>query len=219
MFYLGFWRVSHGYALAANGCDSDTYYDISEADFKEAQSNGQISANLPEKPKMTLNQIASGFGGLALVALLVLFLLLKSVGGAQRKSARKAQMGQMPVVATQIVDAMCHAAISDGELDDSEVATIAEIAKQMTGEELAEDRIRLIISKASAKPTDSEFKAFGAGLGPVEKELVLKAVFAVIAADGQIVDSEHEFFIKTAQALGVDADTVRRIVEDVRDDR
>ncbi len=219
LFYLGFWRVSHGYALAANGCDSDTYYDISEADFKEAQSNGQISANLPAKPKMTLNQIASGFGGLALVVIGALFLLMKSVGGARRKSARKAEMGEMPKVATQIVDAMCHAAISDGSLDDSEVATIAEIAKQMTGEALPETRIRAIVAKASPKPTDNEFKAFGAGLGPVEKELVLKAVFAVIAADGQIVDSEHTFFIKTAQALMVDADTVRRIVEDVRDDR
>ena len=219
VFYLGFWMKSHGYALSANGCDDDTYYDISEADFKDAQSRGLIPADLPAKPKMTLNQIANGFGGSALVGLAILFLLIKAAGGARRKSARKSQMGQMPAVATQIVDAMCHAAISDGELDDSEVTTIAEITKQMTGEELEEERIRLIISKASAKPTDNEFKAFGAGLGPVEKELVLKAVFAVIAADGQIVDSEHRFFIKTAQALAVDADTVRRIVEDVRDAR
>ncbi|AXX98778.1 tellurite resistance TerB family protein [Profundibacter amoris] len=219
VFYVGFWMKSHGYALAANGCDGDTYYDISKADFKDAQNSGLIPADLPAKPKMTLNQIASGFGGLALVGLVILFLLTKTVGSARRKSARKSQMGQMAAVATQIVDAMCHAAISDGELDDSEVATIAGITKQMIGEELDEDRIRLIISKASAKPTDNEFKAFGAGLGPVEKELVLKAVFAVIAADGQIVDSEHEFFIKTTQALAVDADTVRRIVADVRDAR
>ncbi len=219
LFYLGFWRTSHGYALATNGCDSETYYDIPESELKEAQSRGLISADLPAKPKMTLNQIASGFGGLALIALGVLFLLMKFAGGARRKSARKAEMGEMPKVATQIVDAMCHAAISDGSLDDSEVATIAEIAKQMTGEALPKERIRAIVAKASPKPTENEFKAFGAGLGPEEKELVLKAVFAVIAADGQIIESEHAFFIKTAQALMVDADTVRRIVEDVRDDR
>jgi len=218
LFYLGFWRTSHGYALTTDGCVGETYYNISETDFKDAQSRGMISADLPAKAKMTMAQIASGFAGLGIIALIALFFIFKGIGGARRKSARKAEMGDIPKTAGQILDAMCHAAISDGSVDDSEVVKIAEIAQQMTGETFGADRIRTIISKASKSPSDNEFKAFGAGFGPDEKELVLKAVFAVIAADGQITESEHEFFVKTAQALMVDADTVRRIVSEVSDE-
>lgn len=218
LFYLGFWRTSHGYVLTDDSCAGDTYYDISETDFKDAQSRGMISTDLPAKAKMTMAQITSGFAGLGIIALIALFLLFKVIGGARRKSARKSEMGDIPKTAGQILDAMCHAAISDGSVDDSEVVKIAEIAQQMTGKTFGADRIRTIISKASKSPSDNEFKAFGAGLGPDEKELVLKAVFAVIAADGQITESEHKFFVKTAQELMVGADTVRRIVSEVSDE-
>ena len=215
-FYLGFWRTSHGYALTDDGCAGDTYYDISEAEFKEAQNSGMISADLPSKARMNMGQIASGFAGLGLIALIVLFLLFKVIGGARRKSARKAEMGDIPKAASQILDAMCHAAISDGSVDDSEVVKIAEIAQQMTGETFGAERIRTIVGNASKKPSDNEFKAFGAGLAPDQKELLLKAVFTIIAADGQITESEHEFFIKTAQGMMMDGDTVRRIVDEVQ---
>lgn len=215
-FYLGFWRSSNGYTLSDDNCEGDTYYEISETDFKAAQNSGMISADLPAKARMNMAQIGSGFAGLGIIALIVLFFAFKMIGGARRKSARKAEMGDIPKAAGQILDAMCHAAISDGSVDDSEVTQIAEIAQQMTGETFGAERIRTIIDKASKNPSDAEFKAFGAGMAPDQKELVLKAVFTIIAADGQITDSEHEFFIKTAQGLAVDADTVRRIVAEVQ---
>ncbi len=216
LFYLGFWRTSHGYVLTDNGCSGDSYYEFTDADLSEAQKLGMIRSDLPPKPKMSMNQIASGFGGLGIVALIVLFLILKSIGSSRRKAKRRAEMGDIQKEAGQILDAMCHAAISDGTVDDSEITTIADIAQQMTGETIDPERIRSIISKASKKPSDNEFKAFGAGMAPEQKTLLLKAVFAVIWADGQITESEHAFFIKTAQALSLDAETVRQVIAEVQ---
>lgn len=213
---LGFWRTSHGYALTDDNCAGSAYYDISASDFAEAQKDGLISADLPAVPKMSLKLIASGFAGFGIAALVVLILLTNMIVVARRKAARKAQMGDIPKAAAQILDAMCHAAISDGSVDDSEIVQIAEIAKQMTGEVFGASRIQTIISKASKTPSDSEFKAFGAGLAPDQKELLVKAVYTVVAADGQITKAEQEFFFKTAQALKIGDDTLNRIVNEAQ---
>lgn len=215
-FYLGFWRTSHGYALTDDNCAGTSYYDISESDFEAAQKDGVISADLPAKPKMTFEQIGSGFAGLGIIALIVLFFAFKMIAGARRKAARKAEMGDIPKAAAQILDAMCHAAISDGAVDDSEITQITEIAQQMTGEVFGTERVKTIIGKASKAPSEAEFKAFGAGLAPEQKELLLKAVFTIVAADGQVTGGEKEFFVKTAQALQIGADTLNRIVAEVQ---
>lgn len=211
-FYLGFWRTSHGYALTSDNCGGSAYYDIAASDFASAQAEGLISADLPAEPKMSMDEIGSGFAGLGIIALIVLFFAFKMIAGARRK----AEMGDIPKAAAQILDAMCHAAISDGSVDDSEIVQIAEIAQQMTGEVFGAERIRTLISSASKAPSDAEFKAFGAGLAPEQKELLVKAVYTIVAADGQITQTEKEFFIKTAQALQIDVDTLNKIVTEVQ---
>lgn len=216
VFYLGFWRTSHGYALTEGSCDANRYFDITSTDFKDAQDRGLISADLPAEPRMTMGQIASGFAGLGIIALIVLFVVLSMIASARRNAARKAEMGDIPKAAVQILDAMCHAAISDGSVDDSEVEQISRIALQMTGETFGAERIRGIIAKASRSPTDGEFKAFGAGLAPDQKELLAKAVFAVIAADEQLTEAERAFFGKTTQGLALDADAIGRVVASVQ---
>lgn len=216
LFYLGFWRTSHGYALTSDNCGGSAYYDITASDFETAQAEGLISADLPAKPKMSMNEIGSGFAGLGIIALIVLFFAFKMIAGARRKAARKAEMGDIPKAAAQILDAMCHAAISDGSVDDSEIVQIADIAQQMTGETFGAERIRTIITKASKTPSDAEIKAFGAGLAPDQQELLVKAVYTIIAADGQVSGGEKEFFIKTAQALMISADALNRIVNEAQ---
>jgi len=216
LFYLGFWRNSLGYALTEGSCEGDSYYKITEEQFKEEQTNGTISADLPLKPKMSLKLIASGFAGLGAIALIVLYFAFSAIKKSRRKSARKAEMGDIPKAARQILDAMCHAAISDGSVDNSEIVKIAEIAEQMTGEIFGAERIQSIIANASSDPSEKELKAFGDGMGPEQRELVIKAIFAVISADGEITEDENNFFIGTAQALMMDGDTVRRVVEEVR---
>ncbi len=215
VMYAGVWRSSKGYSLAANKCETDGYYAVTATEMAQGKALGDIPKDLPDQPAMSMNDMISGFWGLAAIVLLVGFVGVKWAGRTTRTNKRTAEMkGAVPAV-VKAVDAMCHAAKADGRLDENEIALMANIAMQMTGETFDEARIRRMYDLAEAKPTDLQFAAFGKGLSADQKRLVIRAVLMVIGADGDLDKREMEFVQKLANGLKIGADEVRSIFQSI----
>ena len=53
---VNFWRSLEGYALAENGCMTDSYYALTDIQFEQFQSAGLITADIPQTPKLSVAQ-------------------------------------------------------------------------------------------------------------------------------------------------------------------
>ncbi len=213
IIFAGIWRSSKGYVLAPNGCDSDSYYALSADKLELGKQLGDFPSDLPDQPAMSRDDMISGFWGLAAIAGLLIVAGIKMAGRSARKTQRHAEMGSVPPAALQVMDAMCHAAKSDGKLDPSEVTMMADIAKQITGATFEEDRIRRMFDMAEAKPTDAQFAAFGRGLTSDQKRLVMQAALMVAGADGHLDQKETVFVQKLARGLCISADEVKAMFQ------
>ncbi|WP_170762240.1 DUF533 domain-containing protein [Ruegeria lacuscaerulensis] len=213
VIFAGIWRSSKGYVLAPNGCDSDSYYNLTAEKLELGKALGDFPSDLPEQPVMSTADMLSGFWGLGAIAVLLILAGIKTAGRSARKRQRHAEFGGVPPAALQVMDAMCHAAKADGKLDASEVAIMADIAKQITGATFEEARIRRMFEMAEANPTDAQFIAFGRGLTTDQKRMVLQATLMVVGADGHLDQKESVFVQKLARGLLIHPDEVKAMFQ------
>ncbi|WP_160175200.1 TerB family tellurite resistance protein [Ruegeria halocynthiae] len=213
ILFAGVWRSSKGYVLAPNGCDSDSFYRLSADKLELGKALGDFPSDLPDQPVMSLNDMISGFWGLGAIAILLAIAGVKTAGRSARKRQRQSEMGAAAPAAIQAMDAMCHAAKADGQLDTSEIAMMADIAKQMTGENFDDARIRRMYDMAEVKPTDAQFAAFGRGLSNEQKRLVMQATLMIVGADGNLAQSESVFVQKLAKGLNISVDEVKAMFQ------
>lgn len=209
VLFAGVWRSSIGYALAENNCDADRFYHLDTERFQLGQVLGEFPEDLPLEPKMSAADMISGFWGLGVIVLVLVFAAVKKLKQSKRKAQRRSEMGSIHPAALQAMDAMCHAAKADGRLDASEIAMMADIAKQMTGDTFDEARIRRMFDMAEAKPTDAQFAAFGKGLSAEQKRMVLQATLMIVGADGNLDKQENIFVQKLARGLSISLDEVK----------
>ncbi len=211
VIFAGVWRSSKGYALATNKCDADNYYAVNAEQLALGQVVGEYPKDLPAQPAMSIGDMISGFWGLCALIVLFAFAGIKWAGRSARTSKRKAEMKGAAPAAIKAIDAMCHAAKADGKLDDSEIALMSDIAKQMTGETFDEARIRRMYDLAEEKPTEHQFASFGRGLSPDQKRMVLQAVLMVIGSDGDLDKRETDFVQKLAHGLKISGPEVKAL--------
>lgn len=211
IMFAGVWRSSLGYAMAVNKCDADRYYPVNAQQLALGKTLGDFPQSLPEQPVLSVNEMISGFWGLAAIVLLLGIAGVKWAGRSARTNKRVAEMKGAAPAAIKAMDAMCHAAKADGSLDDSEIALMADIAQQMTGETFDQQRIRRMYDLAEDKPTDQQFTSFGRGLTPDQKRLVMQAVLMVVGADGRLDRRETAFVQKLAQGLRINAEEVKSL--------
>ncbi len=211
IIFAGVWRSSMGYALATNKCDADSYYAVNAEQLALGQVVGEYPKDLPAQPAMSIGDMISGFWGLCALIVLFAFAGIKWAGRSARTSKRKAEMKGAAPAAIKAIDAMCHAAKADGKLDDSEIALMSDIAKQMTGETFDEPRIRRMYDLAEEKPTEHQFASFGRGLSPDQKRMVLQAVLMVIGSDGDLDKRETDFVQKLAHGLKISGPEVKAL--------
>ncbi|KIC40056.1 hypothetical protein RA27_14525 [Ruegeria sp. ANG-R] len=211
ILFAGVWRSSMGYALATNKCDADSYYAVNAEQLTLGQAIGEYPNDLPTQPAMSFGDMISGFWGLCALVLLFALAGIKWAGQSARTSKRRAEMRGAAPAAVKAIDAMCHAAKADGRLDDSEIALMSDIAKQMTGETFDEARIRRMYDLAEAKPTEHQFASFGSGLSPDQKRMVLQAVLMIIGSDGDLDKRETDFVQKLAHGLKISGAEVKAL--------
>ncbi|WP_171124423.1 MULTISPECIES: TerB family tellurite resistance protein [unclassified Ruegeria] len=215
IMFAGVWRSSIGYVMAPNKCDSDSYYNMPADRLELGKALGDFPSDLSTQPKMSRADMVSGFWGLGAIAVLLILAGAKKAGQSKRTKERYAEMGIANPAALQAMDAMCHAAKADGSLDAVEIATMANIAQQMTGETFDESRIRRIYNMAEAKPTDAQFAAFGRGLTADQKRMVMQATLMIVGADGDLDKAETVFIHKLAKGLGISVDEVKAMFQNM----
>ena len=94
-------------------------------------------------------------------------------------------------------------ALADGEIDDAEVAQIAQAYRNIAKREIAAEDIasELEAARGDARPIGAYLAEVSPTLNDTGKELVLRAAVAVAKADGHVDDSEITELQALAQAL------------------
>jgi hypothetical protein len=185
IFTLGIWTKVLGYALSDTNCTSNAYYEISDQDFANARTRGQIDSGVPLTARLGFGEILDGFGGLIILVLAGLLLAAYKIGAARRIASRKAALRAttdgLPGDVKQFLDAMCHAALAGGPASNAQITLIADIIGQLTGAPFATARVQTVVDAATSNPDRAVFSRLGAGLSPEDQELLVKAVVSVIS--------------------------------------
>lgn len=210
---IGLWRSMDGYALSSTECEGDQFFPFSAEQFAEAQAGGFIPADLPAEPKMTLAMMASGFYGTGILGLLAAFAGFKFLGSRRRRKERHAGMGNIDPYHRMLLDVMCHAAVSDGHVEASEVALIRKIALDLTGQEFSPETIAKMVKSCDKSLTPAQYKAFGKGMDMQQRATAVKAALMVISADNELAAKEKKFVNGLAAGLNIPEDLMQRIVQ------
>jgi uncharacterized membrane protein YebE (DUF533 family) len=215
VIFVNFWRTMEGYAIAENGCQTDSYFEFEVDRLKLAQAAGAIDADIPEVPKLSLAEISGGFWGFGAIALLLGFAALKAAKSAARKKQRLGLMTSGTSGAKAILDAMCHAAKSDGRVDPSEIATIKSVANKMTGETFTEETVRQMIDLANASLNDAGYSALIKGCSKEEQLDMMRGVLLVVASDGHFAGKEKEFVGGLAKAMKMAPEIITSLLAEI----
>ena len=215
ILFMGIYQTSKGYVLADNKCDTNSFLSISAEELAEGKALGAIPQSVPDTPKMTLQQYITGYLFWAVALLVLIIILIKARKRKGRLAERTSLMGDASPVAARILDAMCHAALSDGHIDDNEVKVIAGIAKRLTDTEFEQGTIRTMIEKAEKTATESDFKRLAGGLNAEHATLMMRAVLTVVASDGKLEDKEKNFVAGLAKALNISGDTIMSLMQEI----
>ncbi|MDA5095151.1 DUF533 domain-containing protein [Aliiroseovarius sp. KMU-50] len=215
VLFIPLFRSVEGYVLAANRCAAEEYYELPTERFVEGKADGAFPADLPDTPKLSTSAMINGHWGWVIVLGFIGFAVVAWLKTRKRRTERQALMGDLSPVAKAILDAMCHAAKADGNIDETEVVQIARIAQEMTGETFDLTTVRRMSELAEEKPADNYFKSLAKGLNPNEASLMMKAVLMVVAADGTLGGKEQGFVGRLAKVLKLGGEQVNALLNQV----
>lgn len=93
--------------------------------------------------------------------------------------------------------------LADGVVDDTEISTMAAIYGRLSGHGIAENDLRREVESArlNPRPVAEYLEESASALNNEGKEMVIKAMFFVAAADGEIEDSEFGLLARAAEAM------------------
>ena len=157
---------------------------------------------------------AIGVGAVQFVIGLVQYL------GYQSKSPEQKEAAQADAALTAVVQAMVAMSVADGNLDDSEIGMISGLYQNLTGQSLAADDIRGIaasMEKSDFSITDTLDGVRGM-LDTESRELVLKAAYLVLIADGIVEENEEKLLNGIADTLQISDDRTGEIIDEIMAD-
>lgn len=116
-----------------------------------------------------------------------------------------------------ILDAMVTIANADQELSASEIATIARVFGDTTGNTIEEAEIKEACERRrrAGPPVTRELSAAAASLPVATKELILRASYRVLLADERIAAEERKRLIEIANALRIDEVHMSAVLEEL----
>jgi tellurite resistance protein len=197
-------------------CETENYFPLSNEKFVLAKTVGAISADIPDEAVLSGSEKLAGYWGWVLVCLVAFLVVLTAIKRRQRAKKRKALMGDMSPVAHQMIDAICHAAKVDGNIDAAEIEAIRKAAQKISGQPFSVPQITKIAELAEKHLDEKGFKKFVKGADLAQKEAILRAVLHVVAADGQLNSKEQEFIAKLARAAKIPADRIDELFKEMK---
>ncbi len=113
--------------------------------------------------------------------------------------------GNPDLVKKAIVQAMASEAKSDGDLDVSELSSIAGLYKRITGETIEASEISTLVSENAQSNFDlvRHLQTIRSELRPKDKRQIVEAAYRVAVADGDIQEDEEKTLGFVAMALGL----------------
>lgn len=214
-FSFNLWRTLEGYALAENNCDTESYYALSAEDVKTAQALGQIPDTVPIEPKLSFDEIIKGFWMWSIIGLLVFGALFKGVQVSRRRKMRMKLLAGATPTQQAILDAMCHAAKSDGYVAPSEIETIKHAAEEITGMAFSLEAVKKLAGLAEENLNKHAFKRLFKGCSKLDQLVMMRGVLMVVAADGRLDGKENVFVGSLAKAMSMDNHTVSMLLAEV----
>ncbi|MEP5759071.1 MAG: TerB family tellurite resistance protein [Litoreibacter sp.] len=207
------WRSLEQYVLSKDKCIGTEYFTVSGEKFKELHAANMLGADLPLEPKLPNKIFWAGSWGAAIVIPLILIGLFIVIRRQINKKRRHSTMGNVTRFQRACLDVMCHAALSDGTIEESEITLIQKSAENLTnGHVFSVDEVNKMIKTSEKKPTADQFREFGKGLNTNEKAMLLKGALMVVAADNSIDGKEKVFVGNLIRALGIPSDIVDQIL-------
>jgi|GEM_PF-2186868 len=137
----------------------------------------------------------------------------------QSKGKEGKQAVQAEASARTILRAMMATAAADGEIEESELDSIASIYAQIFGSELDNDWIKDNVQEM----LDNDFEIYSAiteemsMLDPELIPLIFKASYFVAASDGSIDDSESVILTRISDALGMTDEDVNTALAQIQE--
>jgi tellurite resistance protein len=104
-----------------------------------------------------------------------------------------------------ILQAMVSMAAADGEVQDSEMATVRNLYSQFTGDIVSADEVSAATRACRARSfTFADLLARARGrLTPETRETILKGAYLVVIADGRVGAREHKRLSDFVEALKI----------------
>jgi tellurite resistance protein len=187
------------YALSKENCTGKAYRPLSPAAFDQAQAAGALPADLPATPRMAPPRLVAGHAGPIVLAGVSFFAVLAWLIHGRLGRGRRHRVSD--TLAINALAAMSHVAISDGDVDDREVAHIAGVLTGLTGHRYPPTRVRDMIYQVQSHIGDID--ALGDGLSEDECRIVMESALRVAVADGRIHPSAYQQISKIAHRLRI----------------
>ncbi len=213
--FINFWRSVESYALATNNCVSNEYVALSAEDMAAGIEQGVFPADIPIEPKLSVSNMLSGMWGIGLGIGFLGFFGVQSMNTGRRRKDRHALMANANPAAVAILDAMCHAAKADGNIDDAEIADIIEIAREVTSEEFDAETVRRMIELAEDDVDEAACKKLIKPVAAEHRSLLMRAVLTVVAADGSLAGKEQQYVGNLMKAMKMSAEEVNTMLGEV----
>jgi len=219
VMFLNFYRSVEGYGLAENGCDTESFFQLDDEDIRQLRQAGSIPKTVPDLPKLGTADLVKGFWGWLVVIAGVGALVLAQVKRKQRKAQREQLMGQVDPRQRAIIDLICHAAKADGTIDKNEVVAIQNIAKTNLNIVLDFARVEQIATLAEENLSDNGLKALLKNIDVNAYADVMRAVLAVVAADGVLAGKEQQLVGKIATEMRISGEQIRMMLVEIAGQR
>lgn len=109
----------------------------------------------------------------------------------------------------RMLDVMCHAARTDGEITPEKVALIAWAGQKLAGTAFTARQIRMAAAGAATGLGFPAFRAFGAGLDAAQRETLMRGALTITVPGGTLTRGEQSFLARLAVTLGLSAGQVQ----------
>ncbi|MEM9319641.1 MAG: DUF533 domain-containing protein [Pseudomonadota bacterium] len=213
---LGYGLTSHGYVLSEAQCQGQAYVE-NPVIVGAAFASGAVRGT-PREPEFTLQEQLFGHAWFVICGVLVAALLLRIAGarffGRSQMAERMEVLGLSDTPVFRFIDAMLHAANADGKAQQQEIDFIRDKATEIAQLEYSAEHIEWAIEHTDQLKGVRDFQRFGRGLTPPQARVVLRAALALVAADGEMSQSEQRFISQLTKGLMLDPAEVTRILEE-----
>lgn len=196
-FIGGAYLTDHGYIIELA---DDRYFDLGTERTSALQTIGVLPTPLPTAPIPT-SYYVMGYSLWPVLGFILISATISIMIRNRRSRRVRAVVGSsFPELLRQT---LIGAAKADGKIDPEEIKLIAEIMSKITNAKVRETSIMQDIDHSTLKGGDllSHIEMIGPMMNPVQRQIMIRELYRVIAVDGKIDRKEKVMLDSCAKSL------------------